>query len=152
MNDIDRRILDNDAHVRRITGFFESFAPADLDRLAVAYTGDAWFKDPFNEVQGIAEIRRVYAHMFDALHEPRFVIVDRMAGENACWLVWEFRFRFKTYRQGEMQVVRGASHLLLDSQGLIRSHRDYWDSAEELYEKLPVVGALMRWLKRKMRS
>jgi steroid delta-isomerase len=27
-------------------------------------------------------------------------------------------------------------------------HRDYWDAAEELYEKLPLVGALMRWLKR----
>ena len=26
-------------------------------------------------------------------------------------------------------------------------HRDYWDAAEELYEKLPLLGALMRWLK-----
>jgi hypothetical protein len=26
-------------------------------------------------------------------------------------------------------------------------HRDYWDAAEELYEKLPVLGGLMRWLK-----
>jgi hypothetical protein len=25
---------------------------------------------------------------------------------------------------------------------------DYWDAAEELYEKLPVLGGLMRWLKR----
>jgi hypothetical protein len=28
-------------------------------------------------------------------------------------------------------------------------HRDYWAVAEELYEKLPVVGVLMRWLKRR---
>jgi hypothetical protein len=28
-------------------------------------------------------------------------------------------------------------------------HRDYWDAAEELYEKLPVVGSVMRWLKRR---
>lgn len=27
-------------------------------------------------------------------------------------------------------------------------HRDYWDAAEELYEKLPVLGDLMRWLRR----
>jgi hypothetical protein len=31
-------------------------------------------------------------------------------------------------------------------------HRDYWDAAEELYEKLPVVGSLMRWLKRQANS
>ena len=28
-------------------------------------------------------------------------------------------------------------------------HRDYWDAPEALCEKLPGVGALMRWLKRR---
>ncbi len=42
--------------------------------------------------------------------------------------------------------------LLLDEQGLVLDHRDYWDAAEELYEKLPGVGALMRWLKRRANS
>ena len=34
-----------------------------------------------------------------------------------------------------------------DLHGLITLHRDYWDAAEELYEKLPMIGGLMRWLK-----
>ncbi|WP_413888997.1 hypothetical protein [Candidatus Aalborgicola defluviihabitans] len=33
--------------------------------------------------------------------------------------------------------------------GRILDHRDYWDAAEELYEKLPLLGGLMRWLKRR---
>jgi hypothetical protein len=41
---------------------------------------------------------------------------------------------------------------VFDAQGLVTLHRDYWDAAEELYEKLPVVGALMRWLKRRANS
>ncbi|MGA0584669.1 MAG: nuclear transport factor 2 family protein, partial [Castellaniella sp.] len=32
--------------------------------------------------------------------------------------------------------------------GLVSFHRDYWDAAEELYEKLPVLGRLMRWLRK----
>ena len=32
----------------------------------------------------------------------------------------------------------------------MQEHRDYWDAAEELYEKLPVLGALMRLLRRKL--
>jgi hypothetical protein len=43
----------------------------------------------------------------------------------------------------------GGSHLQLDGEGRITLHRDYWDAAEELYEKLPVIGGLMRWLKRR---
>ncbi len=50
------------------------------------------------------------------------------------------------------QTVRGASLLVLDGPGLVTLHRDYWDAAEELYEKLPVVGALMRWLRRRANS
>jgi hypothetical protein len=45
--------------------------------------------------------------------------------------------------------VRGGSHLQFGADGRITLHRDYWDAAEELYEKLPGVGALMRWLKRR---
>jgi len=29
---------------------------------------------------------------------------------------------------------------------------NYWDAAEVLYEKLPVVGAAMRWLKRRVNA
>jgi len=46
----------------------------------------------------------------------------------------------------------GTSHLVLDADQRICLHRDYWDAAEELYEKLPWVGALMRWLKKKANS
>ena len=50
------------------------------------------------------------------------------------------------------QVIRGASHLKFDGEGRIRYHRDYWDAAEELYEKLPVLGGLMRLLKKRAAS
>jgi len=29
-------------------------------------------------------------------------------------------------------------------------HRDYWDTAEELYAKLPLLGGLMRLLRRRL--
>jgi hypothetical protein len=67
-------------------------------------------------------------------------------------LTWEFRFQFRAYHKGEEQVILGASHLVFDAQGLVTRHRDYWDAAEELYEKLPLVGGLMRWLKRRANS
>ena len=48
--------------------------------------------------------------------------------------------------------IDGASVLHFDATGRVDRHRDYWDAAEELYEKLPAVGALMRWLKRRANS
>jgi hypothetical protein len=65
------------------------------------------------------------------------------------FLTWEFRFRFKRFDTTTLQAVRGASHVVFNEQGLVTLHRDYWDAAEELYEKLPLVGGVMRWLKKR---
>jgi ketosteroid isomerase-like protein len=137
-----------DAAARRIADFFEQLAPTDLARLGTIYTDDARFKDPFNEVVGVPAIRAVFEHMFASLDVPRFVVREVIVQGPQCFLVWDFVFRMRRFKQGE-QVIRGGSHLQLAPDGRISMHRDYWDAAEELYEKLPVLGGLMRWLKRR---
>ena len=137
------------AAVQRAVDFFERLSPAALERLADFYTEDARFKDPFNEVQGGPAIRAVFEHMYASLHEPRFVVTQQVVDGAQGFLVWEFRFRFQRWDQQTEQVVRGGSHLRLAADGRIAEHRDYWDAAEELYEKLPLLGGLMRWLKRR---
>lgn len=144
--------LSTEDAVARIVVFFEQLTPADLAAIDSFYAPQARFKDPFNEVQGVAPIRQIFSHMFVALHEPRFVVTGRVVQGAQCFLTWDFLFRFRNFQQGSTQTVRGASHLVLDAQGLITLHRDYWDAAEELYEKLPVVGGLMRWLKKRANS
>lgn len=138
--------------VTGMVAWFEQLSPADLTRFGTYYAAQARFKDPFNEVQGLAEIQRIFTHMFEALHEPRFVVTTRVVQGQQCFLTWDFLFRFKGFQQDTQQTVRGATHLVLDENGLITLHRDYWDAAEELYEKFPVVGGLMRWLKKRANS
>ncbi|UCU99108.1 nuclear transport factor 2 family protein [Acidovorax radicis] len=138
--------------VTRVIAFFENLSPADVATIGQFYAPQARFKDPFNEVQGVPAIQGIFAHMFEALEQPRFVVTGRVVQGSQCFLTWDFLFAFKDFHKGVTQTVRGASHLVLDEQGLVTLHRDYWDAAEELYEKLPVVGALMRWLKKRANS
>ena len=138
----------DDPRVARIVALFEGFTPSDVARLPEFYAADVRFKDPFNEVEGVTEVQRVFAHMFDALIEPRFVVHDILVQGDQCFLTWDFVFRFRRFSPGP-QTVRGSSHLRLAADGRIAWHRDYWDAAEELYEKLPALGGLMRWLRRR---
>lgn len=133
------------AHVARIRAYFETLTPDSLRRLDAIYASDAYFKDPFNEVRGVAAIARILAHMFSVLDAPRFVVREAVADGATVFLVWDFTFR----RRGRPWSIHGASLLKLAADGRIAWHRDYWDAAGELYEKLPVLGALMRWLKRR---
>lgn len=141
----------NEANVARVVAFFETLTPASVADLGAVYDAQARFKDPFNEVQGVAAIRAIFEHMFVALAAPRFVVTGQVVQGRQCFLTWEFRFSFKALKPDSGQVIRGASQLLFSEQGLITLHRDYWDAAEELYEKLPFLGSLMRWLKRRAR-
>lgn len=133
--------------VARIVDFFQTLQPDDVARMGAFYTAEAGFKDPFNEVHGLAEVQRIFSHMYVALDQPHFVVTGQLVDGAQCFLTWNFVFRFKRFSPDVWQTVRGGSHLQLNADGLIASHRDYWDAAEELYEKLPVVGRLMRWLK-----
>jgi steroid Delta-isomerase len=141
-----------DPRVQRIVDFFETLQPSSVQHMGDFYTPDAYFKDPFNEVRGLKEVQRIFSHMYVALHEPHFVVTHTVVQGDQCFIVWDFKFRFKRFDTVTMQTVRGCSHLQLAPDGRMASHRDYWDAAEELYEKLPLVGALMRWLKKRANS
>lgn len=138
--------------VEKIVVFFETLSPQSVARFGQFYTEDAYFKDPFNEVRGIPAIQRIFDHMYTSLHEPHFVVTGRIVEGEQIFLSWDFHFRFRNFSSDRVQTIRGATHLRLAADGRIRSHRDYWDAAEELYEKLPLVGGLMRWLKRRANS
>ncbi len=139
-------------HVDAIVKFFETLTPEQVERLGGWYTADAQFKDPFNAVQGLAAVQQVYRHMYVSLQAPHFIVTNRIVDGNQCFLTWEFKFSFRNFHKGVQQTVVGGSHLVLSDDGRILLHRDYWDAAEELYEKLPVVGSLMRWLKQRANS
>ncbi len=131
-----------------IVRFFETLDNASVGTIVQFYSGDAWFKDPFNEVRGIVAIRRVFEHMFETLDRPRFRITESVADPGGAMLLWEFHFGLPD----KERCIRGASHLRFDAQGRIAWHRDYWDAAEELYAKLPVLGWVMRRLQRALRT
>lgn len=132
----------------RLAHFFENLQPDSVGQLGQHYAADASFKDPFNDVRGVPAIRLIFEHMFAALDAPRFVVTQTVVQGSQCFLTWEFHFGFQRFQRGQPQVILGASHVVFSDAGLVTLHRDYWDAAEELYEKLPLVGSLMRWLKR----
>ena len=131
----------------RLVAFYEHLSVENLAQLGAVYAPQARFKDPFNEVEGHAAILAIFEHMFVQVDAPRFIVLDSMGQGEQAFLTWEFRFRMKRWLTGE-QCIRGATHVRFDAQGRVLSHRDYWDVAEELYEKLPLLGSFMRMLKR----
>ena len=83
------------AAMDRISAFFETLSPESLSGIGSVYAPGARFKDPFNEVQGLAAIEQVYRHMFASLQQPRFEVTGRVLQGQECFLTWNFCFRFQ---------------------------------------------------------
>ncbi len=135
-------MMDARQAVDRLVAFYSELSPASLEHLSTLYAPDARFKDPFNEVVGVAAIEAIFRHMFDALEAPAFEVTHRIVDGEQAMLGWVFRFR----RGARAIEVRGVTHFLFDAGGRVAVHRDYWDAAEELYSKLPLIGPVMRWI------
>ena len=138
--------------VNTLVPFYEQLRPDDVDRFDTYYRHDARFRDPFNHVSSIDGIKRIFNHMFTQVHDPAFRITKRISGEGEAILFWTFHFRFKGLNCKTVQSLEGVTHLEFDEDGLVVLHRDYWDAAEELYGRLPVIGSLMRGLQRMIRA
>jgi len=128
--------------------FYNTFNPASIGRLGDFYSEDAYFKDPFNEVRGVAAIASIFTHMFRQVEDPRFRVTETIADAQGAMLAWEFHFAVRILGRSHTRMIRGVSHLRFDAQGKVCHHRDYWDAAEELYATLPVIGCVTRGLAR----
>jgi hypothetical protein len=137
-----------DLRVQRVVSLYVGLTPDDLPLLGRVYSEQASFKDPFNDVQGLPAITAIFGHMFATLDAPRFAVAGSVVAGDDAFLTWDFRFNTRGTGARALSI-HGASHLRFGPDGRVLMHRDYWDAAEEIYEKLPLIGALMRWLKRR---
>ncbi|GJI99932.1 hypothetical protein RugamoR64_04710 [Duganella rhizosphaerae] len=130
-----------------LLAWYAALTPDTVPQAGKFYAADAQFRDPFNDVRGIAAIEAIFRHMFTHTEQPRFIIGERMAQGDQAFVTWLFVFSLR----GVPYRIEGGSHLRFNQAGLVISHRDYWDAAEELLQKLPLVGAPIRWLRGRFR-
>jgi len=138
----------NTPRTQQVIDQFKSLNQQSVCQLINLYASDALFKDPFNEVRGHVAIKHIFMHMFTQVNNPKFVIKSVLENSSQTCLTWEFLFQLKS-SPNKIELIRGCTWFTFNERDLIIEHRDYWDAAEELYEKLPLIGSLMKWLKKR---
>ena len=123
----------------RYRRFLETLSPETLDGLSEQVTDDVRFKDPFNDIRGREAYERALRHMYDTLGEVRFTIGHALSDGNTCLMQW----RFESQLRGRPWTMEGASRVRFAEDGRVAEHIDYWDAAENVYERLPVIGWLL---------
>lgn len=139
--------IDKKAVLAAYAACFEALTPSCIESLSALLSDDVRFRDPFSDVQGRQAVLDIFRHMFEAMEEPVFTVLDQAVGEEACYLKWRFSGRIKAAGRREIEII-GMSEVVFDEKGLVSSHIDHWDAASQVFGLFPVLGPVLRWLGR----
>lgn len=128
-------------------GLLETMSPERLDDLMDHCAADVRFQDPFNAVQGVERYQAVLKKMYEDVPEVRFTVTQKGLGEERAFIRWRFEGRTKS---GGRLDFDGVSELSFDKEGKVTLHRDFWDAAGALYETVPVLGAVLRLIRKRL--
>ena len=122
--------------VKNYINLFNNLSPDNINEFDNLISKNIIFVDPFNHIKGINAFKNIFYHMFEKVKDPKFIVLDYAINEKRVFLKWKMTFvAFKS-----LQTIEGMSELLLNDDGKVISHVDYWDSLKGLFIKIPFIG------------
>lgn len=135
---------------RALDRFLETFDRLDrtnLHLLDSIYAPEVVFEDPLHRVEGIEALRAYCARLYDGVVSCRFHFTDRVLSGDRAAVQWTMEMRHARFRPRETLRLPGASFLRFRADGLVDLHRDHFDAGAMIYERVPVLGAVVRAIK-----
>lgn len=137
--------------VQNYASFFENIdKDTPIEDYQLFFDKNAMFKDPFHEVKGVERIYDIFQKMYLDLDNPIFKVEEIVENKNISYIKWQFNFYFKNEK--EKNSFTGVSRVIFNHDGKAIVHEDYWDAAENIYEKIAFVKHLIKIVKNRIRA
>ena len=125
----------------KLISTFDSDSLRDLPKI---YSPTIEFEDPINTVQGLDNLYLMFEDLLKVFSEIEIQVKETSSTDHTAFVRWLMTYRFRKKKYS----IDGVTHLKFDSSGLICKHKDYWDASFPLYGTFPLLGSLMRGIKK----
>jgi len=130
--------------------FYTDLASMKIDQLAYIYSEDVEFIDPIASHQGIEAVKTYFSRLLKNAKGCRFTIHSKQTvNSNDFVVTWTMRYSSKSINQGDPVIVDGVT-LLRTNNNMIVYHRDYYDLGQMVYENIPILGFLVKKIRKRM--
>ena len=136
----------HDSKVIEYVNFFEELSLDSLKEMNSIIHDDIHFKDPFNDIRGIDSYKVILEDMFKKVPDIKFIVKNFSSYNESAFLKWECISNSTGF--GKPWIIEGVSEIKFSSDNKVLEHIDYWDSSQYFYEKIPVLGILLRFIRR----
>jgi limonene-1,2-epoxide hydrolase len=122
----------------------------NISLLENLYDNDIVFIDPFNQIETLENLKRYFSELYQNVQKIHFDFIDFTTDKNNHYLTWEMKLTHPKLNSNKEFIVCGVTHLRSNELNKITYHRDYFDAGSMLYERIPVIGRVILWLKNKL--
>jgi ketosteroid isomerase-like protein len=121
----------------------------NIELLSNVYHNDIVFEDCLHHIEGILVLYNYFENLYENVDFIEFDFENRWFGEDSAMLTWVMKYKHPRLNKGEVIEVKGASHLQFLDGKIIR-HRDYFDAGALLYEHIPLLKRIIKYLKSRL--
>jgi len=137
------------AAIERFVALYTTYTEDNIrSHVRDLYAPNAYYRDSFTELQGIEDIEAYLIEGTHMMHDLTFDLQDVAVHDGNYYFRWITRFSLKR-KKDEVIHFPGMSHVRFNTEGRIVFHQDFWD-AGVIYERLPIIGFFIKWLKKRM--
>lgn len=143
----DSKMDSNSLLIERFKAFYLDVKHPKLDKIDDVYTEDVLFKDPVHELRGAENLHAYLSEMCVNVHSGRFEYLDQIVSENTAYIKWNMHFKHP--KLGNKTItVRGISQVQFNER--IYFHEDVYDLGQLIYEHVPLLGSVVKGLKKRL--
>ncbi|MEP2650950.1 MAG: nuclear transport factor 2 family protein [Paraglaciecola sp.] len=135
----------------KIDNFVAAYQNINKDNLALLkdiYHQDVVFIDPLHKVEKITELEQYFSHLYSNVQSITFKIDESLEIADKGFLYWTMVYSHPSLNGGADINVMGHSRLEFKGN-LVIFHQDYVDTNAMIFEHIPVVGKLIKYLKKR---
>jgi len=139
------------AAIERFKDCFTPGTPENvLPKIRHVFAENAYFNDTLKEVNGNDAIETYLRQGFKALESCTFEFTDVAVSGSDYYFRWIADMKFKSLKKGRVLRSHGMTHIRFDETGKVVLQQDFWDSGSGIFEHIPVLGGLIKLIKRRV--
>lgn len=135
------------AIVAKFKAMYMTLNKDNLQLLQDVYSDDVVFIDALHEIKGLPALETYFAGMYENLSSSEVEVTDLQCGDGVAYLSWVMRYAHPKLAGGKVIALEGATQIKFDDK--VTYHRDYADMGQMLYEHIPVLGSVIKLVKRR---
>lgn len=144
--------MPQDPDLDNFCAFFNKLDKTCTEKLVEIYTDEVVFIDPLHRIEGSKALVAYFDALYESVTSCGFIFHDRQRQGDTAFVTWTMKLVHPRLDGGQTVNVEGCSRLDFadDGSGRVTYHRDYFDAGAMLYERLPVIGTAVRYIKKQL--